>query len=99
MSIWFWLWWCPAMACIGGYIRMTVMEFIKERRSRSLALENSRNWFVPELTVGVVVSRVILSFIPVVNIICLLDLSASTVGVVYDKIRKIMSITLVSRVK
>lgn len=87
------------MVCIGGYIRLTAVEFIKERRSRSLCIKDKSYWFVPELTIGVVVSRIILSLIPVINIVCLLDLSAGTVGVIYDRIRKIMSITLVSRVK
>lgn len=57
------LYWVPAGLCIVGYIYSTVVDYLADLDDRSTA-----SHYKPDLTVGRILARILLSVIPGVNI-------------------------------
>ena len=75
----FWTYWLPMVLCFIGYTGRTWYQVQELKRSKDNKFDYPR---VPPLTVGSLVGRVLLSVIPIVNIIALVF------GLSYDMVNK-----------
>jgi hypothetical protein len=68
----FWPYWVPIIICLVGYIFKTVKEYNEDVKNRADYLSQPdsaqiQRRYIPELVVGHLVGRLLVSFIPVVN--------------------------------
>lgn len=74
------LYWVPALFCVIFYFLRTIGDYDQDSTSREKYIKSiasgGHDWYVPKLTVGVIIGRALLSIIPVANLFAaLFDLS------------------------
>ena len=70
------LYWIPAALCVVGYAVMSVGEYQRDVKARAEAYKNEEDkkyrYYRPSLTVGALLWRSLISFVPVANLLVLI---------------------------
>lgn len=91
----FWTYWLPMILCFIGYTGRTWYQVKELKRPKKDNYDYSR---VPPLTVGTIIGRILLSTIPLVNIIALVfGLSYDMVSKAGSWISKVLNFELVKK--
>jgi len=96
------LYWLPALICLTLYIFRSAAQYQKDKNSRkeSLKEENTYKMYVPTLTIGTLIGRVIVSIIPIANLFALtFDLAPEFLNVFFKWLEKTFNIPLVPKYK
>lgn len=85
------LYWVPLAICVIGYSYRTVTEYLSDLNERS-----NGTYYVPDLTIGVILGRMFLSVIPVANIfVAAFNLLPRIIGTVCDWLNETFNTPLV----
>lgn len=68
----FFLYWVPAALCFAGYTIRNFREYREDIQSRQKSDQGGINFYLPQLTIGRIVRRILLPFIPVANLFFLI---------------------------
>ena len=66
------VYWVPAALCVVGYTFETISDYRRDVERRLEAQKSERDWYRPELKIGTILWRALISFVPVGNVIALI---------------------------
>lgn len=97
----FYLYWAPTIYCLVFYFARTVINYREDKARHQKYLEDPRNnYYSPNENVGGIIGRIIVSFLPVINIWCaLFDLTPGVVKRFSQYIGNLLNIPLVPKKK
>jgi amino acid permease len=97
----FYLYWAPTLYCLVFYFVRTVVNYRVDKEQHEKYLKDPRtNYYSPSENVGGIVGRIVVSFLPVVNIWCaLFDLTPDVVTRFTKYIGNLLDIPLVPKKK
>lgn len=92
------LYWLPLAFCVYGYSVETWIDFRKDIRMRAAAIDPG--YYQPGLTVGTLISHVIMTVVPIVNLFAaIFDLAPDVFGRFISLVEKVFDQPLVPRRK